>query len=162
MVEPIKAAKPEPKTVAKPEPKKDVPQLHSRTPTQGAQVVDSSARVQTNSTAAIPFGGLATGGGGMGAARTDTSNFCCPEYLTTMQRLVYANWKPNQGQAGTNVVKFVVHRDGSISDITVETGAGQFLDLASQRALEQTQRLPPLPQAYSGDRLTVFLDFEYR
>src|SRR5258707_683398 len=84
----------------------------------------------------------------LGAARTDASNFCCPEYLTTMQRLVYANWKPNQGQAGTNVVKFVVHRDGGISDITVETGAGQFLDLASQRALEQTQRLPPLPQAY--------------
>jgi outer membrane biosynthesis protein TonB len=162
MVEPVAVKKPEPKPVTKPEPQKIEPQLHSRTPTQGAEVRQGSARVDTGQTAPIPFGGLATGGAGMGAARTELGDFCCPEYLQTMQRLIYANWKPNQGQLGANVAKFVVRRDGTITDITIDTSAGPFLDLASQRALQQTQRLPPLPAAYPGDRLTVLLDFKYR
>lgn len=161
MVEPIKAAKPEPKSAAKPEPKKDVPQLHSRTPTQGAQVIDGSARVQTNATAAIPFGGLATGGGGGSAAYTDFADFCCPEYIQVMKQAVYANWRDHQGQPGLNRVKFVVHRDGLITDVMVEQSAGQFLDLASRRALEQTKQLPPLPAAFPLDHLTVHLEFEY-
>lgn len=161
MVEPIKTPKPEPKTVAKPEPKKEVPQLHGRTPTQGAQVNDGSARVQTNATAAIPFGGLATGGGGGSSAYTDFADFCCPEYIQVMKQHVYANWRDHQGQAGLNRVKFVVHRDGTITDVTVEQSAGQFLDLSSTRALEQTKQLPPLPTAFRLDRLTVHLEFEY-
>jgi TonB family protein len=163
MVEPVPAKRPEPKTAAKPEPPKKIePQLHSRTPTQGAEVKAGTARVQTNQTAAIPFGGLATGGSGMNAARTDVGDFCCPEYLQTMQRLIYGNWKPNQGQPGTNTLKFTVLRDGSITDVAVDKPINAFLDLASQRAVQQTQRLPPLPAAYRGDRLTVYLDFNYR
>lgn len=162
MVEPVPAKKPEPARTAKPEPKKIEPQLHSRTPTQGTQVKQGDARVQTNQTAAIPFGGLATGGNGMNAARTDFADFCCPEYLQMMQRQIYANWKANQGQVGTNTLKFTVRRDGTITDITVDKPSNPFLDLASHRALEQTQRLPPLPAPYRGDRLTVYLDFTYR
>src|SRR4030095_6228239 len=78
MVEPVPSKKPEPKTAAKPEPKKTEPQLHGRTPTQGAEVKQGSARVQTGQTAAVPFGGLATGGGPVGGAYTDTGDFCCP------------------------------------------------------------------------------------
>src|SRR5215510_6377480 len=70
MVEPV-AKKPEPKTPPKPEPKKTEPQLHGRTPTQGAEVKPGTARVQTGQTAAVPFGGLATGGGPIGGAYTD-------------------------------------------------------------------------------------------
>jgi len=162
MVEPVLAKKPEPKAIVKPEPKKTEPQLHSRTPTQGAEVKQGTSRVENHQTAAIPFGGLATGGSGMNAARTDFGDFCCPEYLQTMQRLIYSNWKPNQGQTGVNTLKFVVRRDGTITDVTVEKPMNAFLDLASQRALDQTQRLPPLPAAYTGDRLTVHLDFSYR
>ena len=65
MVEPIKTAKPQPKAAAKPEPKKDRPQLHGRKPTTGPEVKAGDARVETSG-AAIPFGGLATGGGGAG------------------------------------------------------------------------------------------------
>jgi len=162
MVEPIKAAKPEPKTVAKPEPKKEVPQLHGRTPTQGAEVRAGTARVQTGQTAAIPFGGLATGGGGTPGAYTDFADFCCPEYIQVMKQQIYANWRVRQGQDGVNKMKFVVRRDGLIIDITVEKSAGQFLDLASMRALQQTKQLPPLPAAFPLDRLTVHLDFEYQ
>lgn len=162
MVEPLKAVKTEPKTVKQPEPKKEAPQLKGRTPTQGAEVKAGSARVETHQTAAIPFGGLATGGGPVGGAYTDVGDFCCPEYLTTMQRLIYGNWQQKQGQRGTNKVKFTIQRDGTISDIAVESSAGPFLDLASRRALEQTQRLPPLPSAFTPPRLTVHLSFEYK
>src|SRR4029079_5422361 len=118
MVEPIKTAKPETKSAAKPEPRKDT--SRARTPTQGAEVRQGDAKVETGQTNAIPFGGLSTGGAGMGGARTDFANFCCPEYLQTVQRLIYANTNPQQGQPGTMVMRFVIHRDGSITDVAVE------------------------------------------
>lgn len=162
MVEPVKTAKPEPKAIPRNEPKKVEPQLHGRTPTQGAEVRQGTARVETGQANAIPFGGLATGGGPAGGAYTDYADFCCPEYLQTMTRLVYGNWNQRQGQAGSNKVKFTIQRDGAITDIVIEQSAGPFLDLASRRALEQTQRLPPLPAAFTPPRLTVHLQFDYK
>ena len=162
MVEP-KAAKPEPKTAAKPEPTKTEPQLHGRTPTQGPEVRQGTSRVETGQTAAIPFGGLATGGGGAGA-RTETGDFCCPEYLQIIQRTVLANTNSQQGQAGTMTMKFVIQRDGTITDVSVAEGNNQYLELAARRGLEKTQaqRLPPLPSAYGGTRLTVLIDLRFR
>jgi TonB family protein len=161
MVEPVKTAKPEPKATTKPEPKKTEPQLYSRTPTQGAEVRQGTARVETGQTAAIPFGGLSTGGGGAGA-RTELGNFCCPEYLQIILRTITGNTNAQQGQAGTMTMKFVIHRDGLITDISVAEGNNQYLELAARRGLEKTQRLPPLPSAYSGDRLTVLIDLHFR
>ena len=161
MVEPVKTAKAEPKAIPKDEPRKTEPQLQGRTPTQGAQTRQGTARVETGQTSAIPFGGLATGGGPIGGAYTDYADFCCPEYLQTMTRMIYGNWQQKQAQPGTNKVKFTIQRDGTITDIVVEQSAGPFLDLASRRALEQTQRLPPLPAAFTPPRLTVHLSFEY-
>jgi TonB family protein len=155
-------SKVQPKPITKPEPPKTTPQLSSRTPTQGAEVRKGAARVETGQTAAIPFGGLATGGGPVGGAYTDYADFCCPEYLATMTRLVYGNWNQKQGQTGTNRVKFTIQRDGSITEIGIERSAGPFLDIASRRALEQTQRLPPLPAAFTLPRLIVHLDFQYK
>jgi outer membrane biosynthesis protein TonB len=164
MVEPTPTKRPEPKPIAKPEPEppKTQPQLHGRTPTEGTEVRKGTARVETGQTAAIPFGGLATGGGPVGGARTDFADFCCPEYLQTMQRLVVANWQQHQGQVGLSRMKFTIQRDGTITDISVEQSAGPFLDLVSQRALEQTRRLPPLPAAFTNPRLTVHLEFQYK
>ena len=79
-----------------------------------------------------------------------------------MQRAIYGNWQQKQGQAGVTKVKFVIQRDGSITDIAIEQSAGPFLDLASQRALEQTRRLPPLPAPFTNPRLTVHLEFQYK
>src|SRR5262245_21025418 len=92
MIEPLKVPKPEPKATPKTEPRKTEPQLHGRTPTQGAQERQGTARRDTGQTAAIPFGGLATGGGPVGGAYTDYADFCCPEYLQTMTRSIYGNW----------------------------------------------------------------------
>jgi TonB family protein len=162
MVEQTSTKKPEPKPIPKPELKKEPTPIHGRTPTQGTTVVQGPARAQTGQTAAIPFAGLATGGGPIGGARTDFADFCCPEYLQQMQRLIVGNWQQKQGQLGTNRMKFTIQRDGTISDISVEQSAGPFLDLASTRALEQTKQLPPLPAAFTNPRLTVHLEFQYK
>ena len=162
MVEPLKTAKPQPKTPANTAPEKTEAQLHGRTPTRGAEVKEGSARVETGGSQ-TKFGGLATGGGGGGAAYTDIQNFCCPEYLLTMTRLIQTNWRSNQGQDGSNQVRFTIHRDGTISDVSVEqSSVSQLLDMASQRAVITTRQLPPLPAQFTGDHLTVHLVFQYR
>jgi len=161
MVETIRT-KPEPKTPPKPDPVKPEP-ARGRTPTQGPEVRAGNARSETGQTAAVPFGGLATGGGGTGA-RTEFANFCCPEYLQTIQRSIVANTNAQQGQAGTVTMKFVIQRDGTITDVALAEGQSpnQFLELAARRGLDKTQKLPPLPSQYTGDRLTVLLDLRFR
>jgi outer membrane biosynthesis protein TonB len=161
MIEPVKTAKPEPKTAAKPEPRKEVVQLHSSKPTQGTEVKAGAARVETPG-AAIPFGGLATGGGGAGQARTEYANFCCPEYLTAVTDLIHKNWVFKQDRDGSSVIKFIVHRDGSITDVSVEEGSDQILNLASQRAILVTQRVPALPAAFTPQQLTLHIGFQYQ
>ena len=162
MIEPVKAAKLEPKTSAKPEPKKEVAQLHGPKPTQGTEVKAGSAKIETHG-AAIPFGGLATtGGGGAGQAYTDYANFCCPEYLASVTELIRKNWNSKQGQDGSSVIMFVIHRDGSVADIKVEQGSNQLLNLAAQRAVVVTQRVPPLPAAFTPPQLTLHLVFQYQ
>ena len=114
-----------------------------------------------------PDGGAANGrggfgnGGGLTSAVTDVPRFCCPEYLETLKRLVDSHWQQRQGQDGTSAVRFVVHRDGSVTDVTIEQGTNQDLNLASQRAVAETERLPPLPAAFLGEQLTVHLIFRY-
>jgi len=161
LVEPVKTAKPETKAAAKPEPKKETPQLHGSKPTTGPEPKAGIARVETQG-AAIPFGGLSTGGGGAGGAYTDLKDFCCQDYLNTVTTIIRSNWQQNQQQDGSSLVAFTIHRDGSITDVVVEPGANQILNMVSQRALLSTQRVPPLPAAFTNDHLTVHLTFQYQ
>jgi outer membrane biosynthesis protein TonB len=161
MIEPVKAARPDPKTPAKPEPKKDVAQLRGSKPTQGTEVKAGVAKIETHG-ASVPFGGLATGGGGAGQAYTDYADFCCPEYLAAVTELIRKNWNSKQGQDGSSVIMFVIRRDGSIADIKAEQGNNQLLNLAAQRAVVVTQRVPPLPAAFTPPQLTLHLVFQYQ
>ncbi len=131
----------------------------SRTPTKGAEVQAGSAVAQT---AGRGQGfGLSAGGGGTGGY-LDVANFCCPDYLATMVDLITRNWSSKQGADGTTLMKFVIERDGRLTNLQVERSSGTpALDYYSQRALSLTRQLPPLPAAYTGDRLTVHLNFDY-
>jgi TonB family protein len=162
MVEPVKTAPAAAKANTKPEPPKPTPQLQSRAPSQGAEVNKGTARVETNSTTQTPFGGLATGGGGTGGAYTDYADFCCPEYLDQVVSLIKRNWQSRQGQTGSNTVKFIIRRDGTIDGVTIHQGNNQMLNLASQRALQLTRNVPALPAAFTPPQLTVYLIFEYQ
>ena len=156
---------PEPAAKTTPKPSKPIEKpaekTSSRKPTTGAEVKTGSAVADTGSTAQVPFGGLSTGGGGTGGARVDAPNFCCPAYLSSVVQLIKRNWGQNQGSSGKNTVKFVVQRDGRVTDVEVEESAGQLLDIASRRALVVTNTVPPLPREFAGDKLTIHLVFEY-
>lgn len=154
------------------EPRKDAPKRaeakirddakdpRSRTPTKGQEVQKGSAVAET-------FGkgqgfGLSRGGGGSGGY-LDVANFCCPEYLSTMLDLIFQRWDSKQQAAGTTVVKFVIRRDGMLTNIEVEKSSGYAgLDLLATRAMILTKQLPPLPAAFTEPSLTVHLIFEYQ
>jgi len=149
------AAKAPPKRVDKP-----LEKSTSRKPTTGAQVKPGGSAVDTGG-APIPFGGLSSGGGPGGGVFTDYANFCCPAYLIQMSTFIQRNWDTNQGAAGKVQMKFTIRRDGVIEDIQIEKPSNiAMLDLASQRALVKTRRLPPLPREFTENKLTVHLIFE--
>lgn len=158
MIEPMKTAPAAPKAAVKAENRT----ARGRTPTQGADVTTGTAKVETGSRTQTRFGGLATGGGGAGAAYTDYADFCCPEYLEAMVQVVHRNWQAKQGQNGTNIAKFTIRRDGTITNVVIEQGNNPLLNLASQRALIQTRKLAPLPAAFTPPQLTVYLVFQYQ
>lgn len=106
--------------------------------------------------------GLATGGAGGTGVQLDVSDFCCPEYVQQMVALIQQNWQPNQGVAGSTMMKFTITRSGSIQTVVVERSSGFVaLDLAAQQALLRT-RLPELPLQFPNSTLSVHVTFDYR
>jgi protein TonB len=132
-----------------------------RTPTTGPEVQPGTAVTETGAKGA-GFG-LSSGGGQGTGAQLDVGNFCCPEYLVTMQQLIRRNWNEKQPAGGEVMVKFTIQRTGTITDITLERSSGYAaLDLESQRALSLTRQLPPLPAQFPDATLTVHLSFQYQ
>lgn len=162
MVLPAPGPKVAPKTPPKPIAKPDAKSSSSK-PTTGPEIKAGSAKVPTGG-APVEFGGLSTGGGAPGGGpRLDVQNFCCPDYLITMTQLIYRNWEQNHTVGGLVDVRFVIQRDGRITDAIVEKPSAFFpLDQAALRAILKTKQLPPLPREFPDTRLTVHLTFEYK
>jgi TonB family protein len=153
-----------PKTPEKPV-AKPVDKAAAKKPSTGAEIKTGAARVVVPNAAQIPFGGLAerSGGSSTGGVRLDVANFCCPEYIETMTQRIRSNWDQQQGAAGQTVVKFMIRRDGMLTNVEVEKTSGNpLLDLESRRAALQTRQLPPLPDAFTRPTLTVYLTFDYK
>jgi TonB family protein len=78
-------------------------------------------------------------------------------------RLIQQNWNAKQEVPGEVQVRFTILRDGVITSVEVEQSSRYAgLDLAAQRALLLTRRLPDLPSAFGDDHLTVHLRFQYQ
>ena len=107
--------------------------------------------------------GLSTGGsGGDGGVRVGVPDFCCPEYLVDMKNRIIKNWNQNQNRSGTVTMRYMIQRNGQITDIEVAQASGSpLLDLAAQRALITTRTLAPLPSGFPGSRLPIELEFVY-
>lgn len=120
-----------------------------------------SAVAETGATAGVAFAGLTTGGGGT-SGYLDVANFCCPEYLATMIQLIQRNWTAKQQVAGDTVVKYIIQRDGRLTNVEIERSSGYFaLDQTAQRALLVTRQLPALPPQFTESTLTVHLTFRF-
>jgi TonB family protein len=132
-----------------------------RTPTHGAQVTPGNAVTYTG--ARGQGFGLSTGGGPGIGSRLDVADFCCPEYIATMVDRIRSAWQQNQGSPGIVIVKFIIQRNGRITDAVVENSSGYpTLDLAALRAVLSTRTLNPLPGPFPNPTLPVHLSFEYQ
>lgn len=130
------------------------------TPAKGAEVRPGDTVAETGGRG-IGFGGLSSGGGGGTGGYLDVGNFCCPDYLTTMLQLIRQNWDQRQPTPGQALVKYIIQRDGTITNVELERTSGYVaLDMAATRALQVTRRFPPLPAAFDQSELTVHLRFE--
>jgi TonB family protein len=149
---------PDPKSKPAPRPEQAPKEATARTPSTGETPREGSTRAETQ-VRGQGFG-LSTGGGGGGGVRLDV-DFCCPEYIEEMVKIVRANWRREQGLPGVTTMMFTIAQDGTIGGVQLEqsSGFGQ-LDLHARRALENTRRLPPLPAAYPNPSLTVHLYFD--
>ena len=142
-------------------PKSSTQEATGRTPNTGPEVREGSTRAETG-TRGQGFG-LTTGGGGGAGAYLDVGDFCCPEYLETIVQMIQQNWSSKQNVVGQTLMKFTIQRGGAITNVQVEKPSGFVaLDLAAQRAVLLTQRLPALPAQFPNQTLTVHVIFEYQ
>lgn len=149
-----------PAPTRRPTPPRNAPRdAVGRNPSRGAEVQEGPARAETG-VRGQGFG-LATGGGGAGGVQLDVQNFCCPEYLEAMVRIIRSNWQNNQGIAGQVRMRFTITRSGAIENVQVDRPSGFApLELAAQRAL-LLSRLPELPAQFPNPALGVGMWFEY-
>jgi protein TonB len=165
MIEPTPAKVPPKKTPPKKDPPKVTqapPQPTARTTPAAGEVLRRGEAVAETGARGAGFGGLSSGAGGTGA-RVDDSNFCCPQYLATMQERIRNVWESRQASLGTTGVRVVIQRDGTMTDVEVERSSGNAtLDLIATRAVRLARQLPPLPAEYGNPSLTVHLTFEYQ
>ena len=80
-----------------------------------------------------------------------------------MQSRIQSVWESRQQSLGTTIVRFVIQRDGTMTDVEVERSSGNAtLDLIATRAIRLARQLPPLPAEYPNPSLTIHMTFEYQ
>ena len=87
-------------------------------------------------------------------------------YLTLLQNRLQQNWQPPyQLDAAAETinaeVRFRIARNGRVSGVEVTRSSGRFIfDQAARRAVWSVDPLPPLPENYQRETLTVYIEFE--
>ena len=112
------------------------------------------------------------GGGPVGDKGTDVATvraegieFPFPGYLNNIVRQIALNFKPRNPAARLRAeVRFLIHRDGSVSDLTFIRRSGNFsFDLEAQGAVEAASSMRafgPLPTGFPDDVLPVVFSFD--
>ncbi len=85
------------------------------------------------------------------------SEFKYPWYLNNVRSKIEMNWKPpTENRSVSVVVRFIIHADGSISDLRIETSSGNStLDNLAMRAVTLAAPFGKLPPGFSGDELDI-------
>jgi protein TonB len=89
--------------------------------------------------------------------------FPYPEYLRNIVSQVFRRWQRPGGNATLQAeVLFLIHRDGSVSNLRFVTRSGSFsFDLEAQGAIEAASgAFGPLPEGYVNDVLPVSFFFD--
>lgn len=110
------------------------------------------------------------GGGPTGGRGTDVANvhingidFPYTGYLDNIVRQVALNFQPLDRNSGLRAdVSFLIHRDGSVSDLRFVTHSGDYaFDLDAQGAVQAAAKsFGPLPDGFHDDVLPVVFSFD--
>jgi len=111
-----------------------------------------------SSVVGLDIKGIGTGTGRGGGA------FFFPSYLQKIDSKIRWHWAPPPMRSGEDslVVQFVIKKDGGIDKRSVEvkeSSGNIFFDQAALRAVFAAHPLPPLPKAYTEDRLIIYMNF---
>jgi periplasmic protein TonB len=113
-----------------------------------------------------PAGGGPTGGRGRDVANVKVQGiaFPYPGYLENITRQIALNFKPRPGVGLRADVTFLIHRDGSVSDLRLLSRSGTYaFDLECIGAVEavgQRRTFGPLPSGFRDDVLPVVFSFD--
>jgi TonB family protein len=117
--------------------------------------------------------GQAGGGGEKGFAESgplsfETQWYDWGEYAEGMVRRIRVNWDANMpelirtGMKGHLTIRFTIHRDGHLSDVTILQGSGiPPYDFAAKKAIELSSPLNPLPKDFPNETERVTAMFFY-
>ncbi len=103
---------------------------------------------------------------GSSGLKIDTKDFPFAYYLAIMQNRIQRNWQPPYQTAATSdkltaIIRFQVLRNGNIINVKIEQSSNRYLfDQAAQRAVYSADPLPPLPDDFLGELLSVIIEFE--
>jgi periplasmic protein TonB len=156
-------AKPVPVRTAKP-PKSTVSKA---TPPKTADTTKREAAPRTTSTTAPLPGETPSTGNDAATVSTEGVAFPYPEYLDNIVGQVLRRWqRPLQSTPLEAEVSFLVHRDGSVTDLQFIKRSGNFaFDLEAEGAVESAGRFKAfgeLPDGWPADVLFVRFYFSGR
>ena len=90
------------------------------------------------------------------------------EYAASMVSRIRVNWYNNMpqiiqtGLRGVVFIRFTIHRDGQITDVTILSSSGvPPYDFAAKKAIELSSPLNPLPKDFPNDSERVTFGFFY-
>lgn len=148
-------------------PPKTQPAARRRTPPPPSTPVPIPPKTQRSNQPAAQAGGGPTGGRGTDVAtvRTEGIAFPFPGYLNNIVRQIALRFDPpSRGAALRAEVSFLIHRDGSVSNVRFITRSGVYgFDLEAQGAIEAAagaKAFGPLPEGFTDDVLPVIFSFD--
>lgn len=174
---PPRAAEPTPKEMpapkAAPEPSRKPSPARATpnpTPAKPAPAKPDAAKPTTPAKPATPprAGGGPEGGRGTDVANVSTRglDFPFPGYLQNIVRQVALRFTPPARSALSADVAFLIHRDGSVSNVRIVRRSGSYaFDLEAQGAIEAVgaaKAFGPLPEGFRDDVLPVTFSFDPR
>ena len=158
---PVPTTKPAPKTPARVTPSDAKPK-----PATKAGAPEAKATPQPKTEAPKAGGGpVGDKGTDVATVRSDGIEFPFPGYLNNIVRQIALRFKPRNPAARLKAeVRFLIHRDGSVSGIEYIRRSGNFsFDLEASGAVEaasSARAFGPLPDGFPDDVLPVVFAFD--
>lgn len=161
----VEQPEPEPEEEMAPPPEKPKPKPKPKPPPKEKKTIPTT-EVEKTTPQETPEETVAEAVPEHGDVQLDADDFPFAHYISRMRRKIAATWRVPEGSQGEDRfcrIYFRVHRDGTVSDVSVEESSGLFMfDQSAQRAVVQAAPMPPLPHEYRDAWLGVHFAFAYR